>query len=89
MVGLHLPNAIGKTEEIIPRRASPRIIIIPTKSYFKTNASEIVLSPFYYNCNLWHAKRVLVTKIIKLDYLLTYNLASLSGPNSARAREPN
>jgi len=23
--GLHLPNAIGKTEEIIPRRASPRM----------------------------------------------------------------
>jgi hypothetical protein len=42
-----------------------KFIIIPTKSYFENNASEIVLSPFYYNCNLWGAKRVLVTKIYK------------------------
>jgi hypothetical protein len=47
MVGLHLPNAIGKTEEIIPRRANCSL----------PPSTTIVI--------LWHAKRVLVTKIYK------------------------
>ncbi len=50
-----------------------------SKKDFEGSEEDIIVNTLIFRKNL----------ALYLTYLFTYNLASLSGPNSARAREPN
>jgi hypothetical protein len=59
----------------------------PILTFVRSGSAIIQLDTCYFFPHSWKIENTSnLTELVELTYLLTYNLASLSGPNSARAR---